>query len=90
MVSLASLDFKEMGRCLLAGFASGAAVWLVFTEAEGRLLPLLGARMSAHARWTDIVALVIGTALWLLITKWVLEKTGSALPRVTMKRLGMG
>ena len=32
MVSLASLDFKEMGRCLLAGLASGGAVWAVFTE----------------------------------------------------------
>jgi hypothetical protein len=28
--------------------------------------------------------------LWLAIAKWVLEKTGSALPRVAMKRLGMG
>jgi hypothetical protein len=79
-----------MGRCLLAGLSSGAAVWVVFTETEGRLLPLLGARMSAHARWTDIVALIAGTALWLLVTKWVLEKTGSALPRVAMQRLGMG
>jgi putative peptidoglycan lipid II flippase len=89
MVSLASLDYKEIGRCLLAGLASGVAVWVVFTEAEGHLLPLLGTRVSGHARWTDVVALVIGTALWLLITKWVLEKTGSALPRVAMKRLGI-
>ena len=41
MVSLASLDFKEMGRCLLAGLASGVAVWAVFIEGSGRLLPLM-------------------------------------------------
>jgi CTP:molybdopterin cytidylyltransferase MocA len=39
---------------------------------------------------TDIVVLIAGTALWMLITKWVLEKTGSTLPRVTMRRLGIG
>jgi putative peptidoglycan lipid II flippase len=90
MVSLASLDFAEMGRCLLAGLASGGAVWVVFIEVEGRLLPLLGVHARAHARWTDIAVLIVGTALWVLVTKWVLEKTGSALPRVAMKRLGMG
>ena len=87
MVSLASLDFAEMGRCLLAGLASGGAVWVVFIEVKGRLLPLLGAHTSAHTRWTDIAVLILGTALWVLLTKWVLEKTGSALPRVAMKRL---
>jgi putative peptidoglycan lipid II flippase len=90
MVSLASLDFKEMGRCLLASLASGGTVWIVFIEAEAHLRPLLGSRMDTHARSTDIAALMIGTALWLLATKWVLEITGSALPRVTMKRLGLG
>ena len=29
MASLASLDYAEMGRCLLAGCAGGAAAWLV-------------------------------------------------------------
>ena len=32
--------------------------------------------------------LIAGTALWTLLTKWILERTGSALPRVMMKRLG--
>jgi putative peptidoglycan lipid II flippase len=90
MVSLASLDFVEMGRCLLAGLASGAAVWLVFIEGQSRLLPLLGFHASMHARWTDVGVLIAGTALWLLVAKWVLEKSGSALPRVTMRRLGLG
>jgi putative peptidoglycan lipid II flippase len=90
MVSLASLDVAEMGRCLLAGLISGAVVWAAALEVPGRLLPLMGANLTAHARLTDGAVLLAGTALWLLITKWVLDKTGSALPRVAMKRLGMG
>jgi hypothetical protein len=45
--------------------------------------------LPSQIRWIDLAVLVAGSALWLLITKWVLEKTGSALPRVAMKRLGM-
>jgi len=39
---------------------------------------------------TDLAVLVAGTAVWAVIAKWVLEKTGSALPKVAMKRLGLG
>ena len=35
MVSLASLDYAELGRCLLASVASGAAVWVVFSWLGG-------------------------------------------------------
>jgi hypothetical protein len=38
----------------------------------------------------DLAMLLVGTALWAVIARWVLEKTGSALPRVAMKRLGLG
>jgi hypothetical protein len=38
---------------------------------------------------TDITMLLAGAALWVVVVKWVLEKSGSALPRVAMKRLGM-
>jgi hypothetical protein len=38
----------------------------------------------------DVVLLVAGSAFWIFIAKWILEKTGSALPKVIMKRLGMG
>lgn len=38
----------------------------------------------------DLAILVAGTALWLAVAKWVLEKTGSALPRVAIKRLRLG
>jgi putative peptidoglycan lipid II flippase len=84
MVSLASLDYREMGRCLLAACVSGATVAWVF----GGFGAVLHRAMPAQTRWIDLAVLVAGTALWVLIAKWVLEKTGSALPRVMMKRLG--
>ena len=90
MVSLASLDYAELGRCLLAAVASGAAVWAVFTGLGGQLVHLLGAYLPAHSPWTDLGVLVAGSAVWVVIAKWVLEKTGSALPRVAMKRMGLG
>jgi putative peptidoglycan lipid II flippase len=85
MVSIASLDYAELGRCLLAAVASGAAVWGVFTWAGGVAHHL----MPGQIRWTDGALLAVGTVLWAAIAKWTLEKTGSALPRVMMKRLGL-
>jgi putative peptidoglycan lipid II flippase len=83
MVSIASLDFAELGRCLLAATASGAAVWGVFTWLGGVAHHLL----PGQIRWTDVALLAVGSVLWGAIAKWTLEKTGSALPRVMMKRL---
>lgn len=86
MVSLASLDYAEMGRCLLASVAGGGAVWVVFIWLLGRMahyLPVTG-------RWMDFAVLVAGTALWVLVAKWVLEESGSALPRAMRKRMGLG
>jgi putative peptidoglycan lipid II flippase len=86
MVSLASLDYAEMGRCLMAATASGAGVWLLFWWLGG----VLHTAMPGQVYWIDLAVLAAGTALWVVIAKWVLEMTGSALPRVAMKRLGMG
>jgi len=86
MVSLASLDYAEMGRCLLAAVAGGAAVWAVFIVLLGRLAHWL----PASSRWLDLAVLVAGTALWALVANFVLEQSGSALPRVMRKRLGIG
>ena len=90
MVSLASLDYDEIGRCLLAAVASGTAVWLVFTWLLGLVEQALGKNLVAESRWVDLGILLAGTALWLAVTKLVLEKAGSVLPRVAMKRLGLG
>jgi putative peptidoglycan lipid II flippase len=86
MVSLASLDYTEIGRCLLAAEVSGAGVWVVFWWLGG----VAHRAMPDHVQWVDLAVLLAGTALWVAIVKWVLEKTGSELPRVAMKRLGMG
>jgi putative peptidoglycan lipid II flippase len=75
----------ELGRCLLAALVSGTGVGLLFGWLDGAL----HAAVPGHVYWIDLAVLVAGSALWLLIVKWVLEKSGSALPRVAMKRLGL-
>jgi putative peptidoglycan lipid II flippase len=90
MVSLANLDYAELGRCLLAALASGAGVWMVVWGFGILLGHFEGPFQSAQIRWNDVSLLVVGTAVWAVITKWILEKTGSALPRVLMRRLRLG
>ena len=85
MVSLASLDFAEMGRCLAAALAAGGVVWALQHELS-KLLPV---HLISSRRLLDAAELVIGSMIWVLLTKWVLERSGSALPKVTMKRLGL-
>lgn len=87
MVSLASLDLAEMGRCLGAGAAAGSAVWVIFIWIFGKVGHVLGWNLAAPNRPRDLLILVAGTVLWLAVAKSVLEKMGSALPRVAMKRL---
>jgi putative peptidoglycan lipid II flippase len=90
MVSMASLDFAEIGRCALAGLISGAAVWAIFSGLLGVFWRALGRDLADSSRWVDLGILLLGTGLWLGIVKWVLEKSGSALPRVAMRRLRLG
>jgi putative peptidoglycan lipid II flippase len=89
MVSLASLDYAEMGRCLLAALAGAAAAGLLVWAVGGVSSRLPMALLLRHARWMDLCVVVAAAALWLAIAKWVLEKTGSALPRVAMRKLGI-
>jgi hypothetical protein len=65
---------------------SGAAVGALFGWLDGAL----HSAIPGHTQWIDLAVLLAGTALWLAIAKWVLEKSGSALPRVALKRLGLG
>lgn len=89
MVSLASLDFEELGRCLAAAVTAGLSAWLV-VRGVGALLVHAHTAHRAHAsRWADLAMAVAGTAVWLVLIKIVLEKTGSALPRVIVRRLGL-
>jgi putative peptidoglycan lipid II flippase len=86
MVSLASLDYAELGRCLLAGAVGGGVVWGAFATLD-RALP---SYLTHPTRWVDLALLVVGTILWTAAVKFLLEWTGSALPKVAMKRLGLG
>lgn len=89
MVSLASLDFAEMGRCLLAALVAGGAV-AALTRALGNVFThWQGAHLRGQARLADLAVLLAGSTLWVFVSKWTLEKFGSALPRVTMRRLGL-
>jgi putative peptidoglycan lipid II flippase len=90
MVSLASLDYDEMGRCALAALTSGAVVWAIFTWLLGVFWRALGRDLAASSRWVDFAILLVGAGLWLGIARWMLEKTGSMLPRIAMKRLKLG
>ena len=89
MVSLASLDYAEMGRCLLAGLAGGGAAALPALGLAWMRAHSEGAPWAHRARPADAAILAVGTLLWLVLVKLVLEKTGSALPRTAMKRLGL-
>jgi putative peptidoglycan lipid II flippase len=88
MVSLASLDYPELGRCLLAALLSGTIVWTIFSWIPDLVMHASRAHPPAHSRGADLAILLAGTALWLAIIDRTLVKTGSALPKVTKKRLG--
>jgi putative peptidoglycan lipid II flippase len=90
MVSLASLDYAEMGRCLLAALAGGGAAWLLARglAALSRHLPAV-ARLHHARSLTDAAILLTGVIVWTLIAGWTLKKSGSALPRVALRRLGL-
>ena len=91
MVSLASLDYVEMGRCLLAALAGGASAWLLAWGLAVFARHLPAVRALHHARsWTDAIVLLAGVIAWTLIAGWTLKKSGSALPRIALRRLGLG
>jgi len=84
MVSLASLDFPEMGRCLVASFAGGAAIWIVFYFLVD--LGLHAIHATWHGRAYNLSVLIVGGLLWGGVSLLVLKQMGSALPRVVLKR----
>jgi putative peptidoglycan lipid II flippase len=88
MVSLASLDYPELGRCLLAAIVSGTIVWTIFSWIPDLFMHVSRAHSPTRSRGADLAVLLAGTAIWLAITDRLLIKTGSALPKVTKQRLG--
>ena len=83
MVSLASLDYPELGRCLFAAIVSGAVVWIVFSWLTGIAIR----HWTIPVRIADLAILILGSILWLAITDRILLRTGSALPKVARRRL---
>ncbi len=81
MVSLVSVDYAELARCLTAGAAAAGILWLAM-HGIGRLhLPA--------TRWMDGLELVLGSAAWLTIGGLTLSRLGSALPREMLRRTGL-
>ena len=62
MVSLASLDYPELGRCLAAALTGGAVTWIVFSWLGGVVIQRL--HLARHHRLDDIVVLVVGGLVW--------------------------
>jgi putative peptidoglycan lipid II flippase len=85
MVSLASLDYRELGRCLAAALTGGAVTWIVFSWMAGEVMH--GMHLAVQGRLYSLLVLAVGGLLWGAISLWVLKRTGSALPKVVMKRL---
>ena len=81
MVSLASLDYPEIGRSIGAAIAGGAGTWVVFSW----LLP--SAHLNLHGRVQNLAVLIAGGLLWAGVSFWILKVAGSALPRILIKRL---
>jgi putative peptidoglycan lipid II flippase len=89
MVSLASLDYRELGRCFLAAVVSGAVVWMLFSWLLGIVLPLTYGphAVAPRNRIAELFLLLAASAIWVVLTDRILISAGSALPHVARKRL---
>lgn len=91
MVSLASLDYAELARCLLASCIGGAGAWLAAREMTALFRHFPSLAQLHHGRSiADAAILFAGLAVWTGLAMWILDKSGSALPRVMLRRLRIG
>ena len=60
MVSLASLDYRELGRCLAAALTGGAVTWIVFSWMAGEMMQRM--HLAVQGRLNDLLVLVGGHA----------------------------
>ena len=75
MVSVAELEFAELGRSLAAAVAASAAAWL-----------LRSALPAAHTHTASLLQLLGGSVFWLAIVFAMLRITGSRLPEIILRR----
>ena len=87
MVSLASLDYTEIGRCLAASLVSCVAVWALFSRLGSHLIQTYWSSLAIRGRFADLFILLPGGVVWLMASDRLLTMTGSELPRVVRKRL---
>lgn len=78
MVSLAGLEYPELGRSLLAAVAAFA------------VLEAIRSRIHTTSRLHELAMLAGASVIWLAVSMLVLRVTGSALPGQLMERLGIG
>ena len=75
MVSIAELDWTELGKALAAAVCSGVvAGWVI------HIVPLGGTHVA------NLLRLLLGSAVWLAIAVGVLLATRSALPNAILRR----
>ena len=79
LVSLAELEWAELGKALVAALLSGAAAAFAL-----RALPLGAGHAANFAR------LVIGSAVWLLVAVGLLMALKSSLPAAVLRRKSAG
>jgi putative peptidoglycan lipid II flippase len=75
LVSLKSLDFRELARAALATIISFAGAFACV-----RLIP------TPHGHTGDLILLLAGSSAWLILCWITLIATGSALPRQILRR----
>jgi putative peptidoglycan lipid II flippase len=75
LVSLAHLEYPEIGRSLLAAIIAWIAAY-----------GLTNALPPAHSHTTDFLTLAAGTTAWALAALLILTVTGSKLPRQLIRR----
>ena len=80
MVSLADLDYAELGRCFVAGAASCVAIRLLVWGLGGLVDRLPAALFHGQARLIDLIVLLVCGSVWFFITKWILEKSDPHCP----------
>ena len=76
-----------VGFLASVALASGLAVWIAVWGTRAVFNHVPSQVLLHHSKIYDLFALTIGIIIWLAITKEILDKTGSALPRVAMSRL---
>jgi putative peptidoglycan lipid II flippase len=76
MVALSGLEYKELGRSVLAAVAGFGAIYVV------RLV------MPASGRLRNLLLLLIATVVWVGVSAAVLKATGSELPDQLLARFG--